>query len=515
MFDAHEIWNLTPDLIPPRSHLYYLEPIGVGTPYVESLTSYIARLALSHHVTPEALLFSKIAPLAKKNYDPEIEIGISQIYGKTRHLNGMSPEVISHIKALESLTLRDDLQSITMLPWSRVIAKEGLLRKNKAWCAHCYEEWRMSKQAIYEPLIWFLKVIKFCPFHYQVLCERCPRCNRPNHPLCGQSIPGYCSHCKQWLGTLEKIGATAIFNFVGDDLKYENWVLENIGKLVSTPACLTARLSKEGTAEVFSSYAKSVGSIAELARLLKMPKHKVHSLTTGKYLITINSLLLMCYSLETEVVKLLTAKPTSIELSKLAARQILQQYQRHRCPRKTPNTWTQKRRIPQEALSEYPPPSVEELAKRQGYAYEYSLRSLKTLDLWNAVIIRYKNYQDTQRLNNQELVLKSALESEEYPPLPMKRVAEEAGWAATTLYKNFPKLCQAISKRYITYREMAGIRRMLRSRKQIWLIANEIHKEGVRPTNSRILCRLKNPTIIPRKKVCLVMEEARRRLGWE
>ena len=40
-------WNITIPAIPARSRLFQLEPRGIGTPYVESLTSYIVRLARS------------------------------------------------------------------------------------------------------------------------------------------------------------------------------------------------------------------------------------------------------------------------------------------------------------------------------------------------------------------------------------------------------------------------------------------------------------------------------------
>nr|WP_236116925.1 TniQ family protein [Hassalia byssoidea] len=49
--------------IPPRSRLYNLEPIGIGTPYVESLTGYVIRLAEQHCITTRQLLLNEIAPL--------------------------------------------------------------------------------------------------------------------------------------------------------------------------------------------------------------------------------------------------------------------------------------------------------------------------------------------------------------------------------------------------------------------------------------------------------------------
>lgn len=46
----------------PRSRLYSLPPFGAGTPLVESLPSYIMRLAHSHSVTVETLITREILP---------------------------------------------------------------------------------------------------------------------------------------------------------------------------------------------------------------------------------------------------------------------------------------------------------------------------------------------------------------------------------------------------------------------------------------------------------------------
>lgn len=48
---AYDLWNLAPRALPPRSRLYSLQPMAIGTPRVESLTSYIMRLAEAHTVS--------------------------------------------------------------------------------------------------------------------------------------------------------------------------------------------------------------------------------------------------------------------------------------------------------------------------------------------------------------------------------------------------------------------------------------------------------------------------------
>ena len=58
-----ELWNLGKPVIPQRSRLFPLEPIGIGTIYVESLSGYVARLAEHHSTTTEQLILSQVLPL--------------------------------------------------------------------------------------------------------------------------------------------------------------------------------------------------------------------------------------------------------------------------------------------------------------------------------------------------------------------------------------------------------------------------------------------------------------------
>ena len=54
---------MTSPALPPRSRLYHLAPIGVGTPNVESLTGYVARLAEAHNVHTRTLMARELLPL--------------------------------------------------------------------------------------------------------------------------------------------------------------------------------------------------------------------------------------------------------------------------------------------------------------------------------------------------------------------------------------------------------------------------------------------------------------------
>jgi hypothetical protein len=54
--------------IPPRSHLYHLAPVGMGSALVESLTSYVARLADAHDVSIGTLVTREVLPKVREEF---------------------------------------------------------------------------------------------------------------------------------------------------------------------------------------------------------------------------------------------------------------------------------------------------------------------------------------------------------------------------------------------------------------------------------------------------------------
>ena len=66
-YKTYQTLNL--DNIAPHqfSELYSLNPIGIGQPLIESLTSYISRLAFAHCVYPGILMERVVQLTIKKN----------------------------------------------------------------------------------------------------------------------------------------------------------------------------------------------------------------------------------------------------------------------------------------------------------------------------------------------------------------------------------------------------------------------------------------------------------------
>src|SRR5258707_12014982 len=153
--EEYEEWDLSPLRTPVRSTLFSLEPIGARTPWVESLTSYIARLANAHCVFPGVLMEKVVVPLVPGYSPQEVQHSLFRKDGnKSNLLNATGPRALYAVGALEKLTGRTDLHALTLLIWAEVLPLRGLIRLTKAWCSACYEEWRVASRDIYDPLLW-------------------------------------------------------------------------------------------------------------------------------------------------------------------------------------------------------------------------------------------------------------------------------------------------------------------------------------------------------------------------
>src|SRR5258708_38666607 len=104
--ERYEEWDVTIPSIPPRSRLYQLEPIGIGgigTPYVESLTSYVARLAELQCVKPKNLVMKVLLP--SQSQASTIQNDYKFFISNAPNLNGSNLFATHMVEALQALTL--------------------------------------------------------------------------------------------------------------------------------------------------------------------------------------------------------------------------------------------------------------------------------------------------------------------------------------------------------------------------------------------------------------------------
>jgi hypothetical protein len=197
---GHEdtIWDIHEPLSVLSSALYHLEPIGVGTPCVESLTGYFKRLAQKHHLRVVDLI-AFCSEQTQENVMPSTTQKLSRIDGITESARAWSP-------LLQKLTCRQDVQYLSMVYWDPVLNPYRLLRQYHAWCPLCYADWLEAETPLYEPLLWRLQIVDACLLHHRKLVDRCPVCHQRLTVLANSSSVGFCPKCRSWLGDRASAG---------------------------------------------------------------------------------------------------------------------------------------------------------------------------------------------------------------------------------------------------------------------------------------------------------------------
>ena len=201
MKTALDCWDLSSVSTPRRSSIPHLKPVGLGTPLVESLTSYLSRLADILHVAMSAMINRGLFPILIDNLETELT-GAGRFNPATiSSLNSGRHSKMSFIgNALELATGQNDIENLTIKKWSFFNQYVIRVKKFKSWCPNCYSEWKERGEVIYEPLLWMIKDIDVCGIHKKYLESVCPDCSREVMFINSAVYPGTCSHCGGWLG---------------------------------------------------------------------------------------------------------------------------------------------------------------------------------------------------------------------------------------------------------------------------------------------------------------------------
>lgn len=439
-FTIYESWNLAKPIVPVRSRLHWLEPIGAGTDLIECLTSFASRLAASHCVSPAVLLGKALAPLMGKEYwcqggahPGTTGNALNNSFNiHARAINGIGVIASDWVRTLEALTLRTDLVHLTMLKWANVFSHRNLLRPMRAWCPACYEHWASNGRPIYEPLLWTFRDIEVCLLHRQRLQSICQNCNRTLQWLSPLGRPGYCGKCHQWLGARALDQSECISS---EELLWQSWVVSNLKDIIvaRNHAPLPAR---DRTAKALGVCIDSAtgGVMNQFARLIRKPKNTVWGWQQGKSLIPINDLLRLCYSIGLPLVDFLYADGF-VAVSPDPSR-----------PR---------------SLRSRPIPVRQRPKRFDRFAIEQALTT--------------------------ELTIR--------PPKPMTRIAIQLKTHKRSLYKHFPKLCKEISARYAKYRNASEQKARDLKAQTINELRNHLSANGIYPSRRRVISLVKSRRI--------------------
>ncbi len=443
---------------PERSRLHSLEPVGLGTAGVESLTGYFSRLAESHGNSPAALFGREIAPLMKSESLQRRAQGRNKsmllayaVRSKSHAMNGTGRTARDWAEALGGLTKRTDLHLLTMLPWSNVLSHPGLIRPVRAWCPSCYEEWRLGDEPVYEPLLWSLEVVGSCQRHRLHLRTICPHCGRRSHALESRSRPGFCHACLGWLGASHGEESSAGVALEESEYEWQEWISSVIGEMLSAAPGLYSELTKEGIARSIMRCVESViprAGVSAFCDAMGLSKNAISNWARGESRAHLSVLLKICHGVGISPLEFLTG---TLDFPK-DEEAVVEAESEETVPSKAAgrrwralNLAETEQRL-KAALREEPPPSMIEMERRLG-------RSTSTLryrfpELCAAIVERYAGHVGaalSRKWRGIQRRLTDVLKDEDCPSV--SEVARRNGWHLSTLIETFPDPCRRITER--------------------------------------------------------------------
>jgi DNA-binding XRE family transcriptional regulator len=435
--------DLIKPLIPARSRLYHLKPIGIGTPYVESLTSYIARLAEAHCLTPKLLLEKEINSPNIQSSEKKSLFGLRQYSGE---INGRGETASKLVDLLEKVTLRKNLRFLTLLSWSEIFPRKKLIKGSRRWCPFCYQDFVNQNKPLYEPLIWSINVVETCSIHKTTFTSICNYCKLQLSPLASNSRIGFCSRCNKWLGKDVRGRTQNQHSFNKDETLWHIYVNENIEKLISVSNSFCKPISRDLIAHSFNLCIDRLtqGNIAAFAKMLGIPKNSVWMWSKDKSIPQIDTLLSICYHLNLSVLEFLAIEQSQPIYFKLINRdEVFHAYSDHISKNKA------KAKVDSEFLEKY------------------------LLDI---------------------LINKTVTPS-------VTEIANELGYNRRVLTRKFPELCQKISQRHIVNKKQNSQKKIKSYCLEVEAIARKLYLQGIYPTEVAVSQYIDKPGYFRYKQV--------------
>jgi transcriptional regulator with XRE-family HTH domain len=485
--------------IPQRSKLYCLEPIGMGTPYVESLTSYISRLAENHNLNLTTLVCKTFTPYIKT--ESRIKSFLNGSLGpKAEYINGNSSVSLEYISALEELTLRNDLIYLTMNSWSGIFSN-SVIGKSRKWCPNCLKDARDNGKEVYEPLIWYVKDIHLCDKHNVILEDKCPQCEKKLGFLHANYIVGHCQYCLTWLGKESN-------NSIKCD-EYQTFLVSSFKSLILNSNRLNALPTNLRIGFVLNKILdiNDFNSIREFADYLEVnqtllrtwirninkrkPTIKMFYKIYKKTNLSIYELIGECCKNKFEF---------KLEKPQVKKYHILTDDQMEEELRKELETGNYE--------------SLNKLCTAKGFGIRRAKKNFPDL----CRVIDEKNFIKNKEKNENirkfiKLKLLEALEKD--PPISLAQFSKDYG-PTEIMVKNYcPELSMKLINRYSSYIKKKSKIRTESIKAEIKKVVLELHREGIYPSDKSMRRKLSNPFYIVEPKFRKIWKEELVLLGYK
>jgi AcrR family transcriptional regulator len=448
----YELWHEGVENPPPRSRLYSLEPIGIGTPEVESLSGYINRLAQAHCVRASTLLKNEVIPHIAKNgpFDqnqgakPARSLPRGNRERLARLICGTGLTAEKWVEVLGILTGRSDLRFLTLLDWRYVLHNRHLFSPTIRWCPACFDAWLSAGNTVYNPLLWKLNPITSCLLHQRKLRASCLHCHQPQNAFTGLSRPGFCSRCGGWLGSDDEGDLLPEERLNEDEWQWQNWIVKNLGQLFQAAPKLDRPPPMETVARSVTYYLSQLsdGDLAKLGKALGRRPDKFRRWSEGKRARMQTDLLLkFCFHCEISLAQFLTETlPVLSPLPSVTSQKpIVQEAIKARRRPKDVNREELRQAMESALEHEFPPLSLRAVAKRMKVASRTLL--YYEPELCRQIVARGAAHRDQ---NNERIrsALKEALRQS--PPPTLKDAAKRNSFATSVAWNHYPDLCAEI-----------------------------------------------------------------------
>ncbi len=573
-----EVWAPARAAPPPRSRLYRLEPIGMGTPEVESLSSYLNRLAQAHCVTVSALIAHELVPQlgtpasARARRAAALVRGVPRGLGQplAQRIYGLGRTAATWVDGLEGLTGRRDLRFLTLLVWRDVLPDRHLFSPRLRWCPACFDAWLTTGDMLYDPLLWKLNPITTCVRHQRRLRSRCRACQQRPTTFSGRSRPGYCSRCGAWLGTAGRADLQPDEQLSEDAWPWQHWVVTNLGQLLQAAPRLACPPPAETVARAITAYQAqhTAAGGPSLRETLGSTRNRFGKWSRGEARMQIDLLLKFCFHQGISLLQFLTEPPPAPPPSPAAASptprtRAMGPAGRH--PKGT-NREALRRALEAALAHEGPPVSLRAMAQRVSLASR-TLRYYEP-ELCQHIVDRYVASR-TQRRDHMHHVLEHAMQEDpplslvslcqrskitpsmawyhfpdlcrqlvaraerdhhqrfvalqrtlehtldETPPPTLDTVAARLGRGANGLRHHFPALCRQITARHHAYQHTCFLQRRQACLEEIRTVTLALHAQGLFPSVTRVAAQLARPrNIASHAEDMAALRHIRHELGW-
>lgn len=471
--------------MPVRSELFNLEPVGIGAAFVESLSSYIYRLAEAHYLSPSVLIEKIVSPAINSRSESKVVRGPVRLESTfVTAAMGMGKTAQTIVTALEFLTSVEKLHFLTMLTWRNIFAYQALIKPFRTWCPDCLDVWRVNRATIYEPLLWTVGVVNVCPIHLRELESQCNSCNSQFlHFMYGPTV-GHCSKCGCWLGHSRRRG------ILSGETADELWVAKEVGVLLAAAPHSEDSLDDNVVVNLLLCCASKLKMGLELSAQLGF-QPKTLSKWKSKYRRPqLLHFLQLVKRLNLSVQDVLSGNYAGLEVQFDDINRQRSSKSHKQANRKS--DWSNDAKILSKALAEHPAPSLLEVAKRL-YAetdvdrYIARLR-LHLPDLCKAISSRHTEYKKLATAT----CLNTLIESDEYPPPSIhqvqKRISKMEGRDVSSyLYKYFPKHLEIISARYRAYKAQQIVERNDTIREKVRHAVFTLKLQGKYPSCKKVM----------------------------